>query len=235
MARTGAKIRSSRRVGGARHHSASAPQFRGGGRAHGPVIRSHAHDLPKKVRALALRHALSAKARRPTSSLLTSCPAEAKTKALTGSLSKLGPDQCAVHRRRRVDRISPCGQEHSECGCAAGPGHQCLRHPAPRQAGLVQGRGRSSGGALQMSGIFATMTKSSRRRSPKSRRWCPSEEPGCLQCCPTCFQAEIKAAVEALFGVKVTAVNTLVRKGKVKRFRGIAGRQTDVKKAYRDA
>lgn len=42
---------------------------------------------------------------------------------------------------------------------------------------------------------------------------------------------EIKAAVEALFGVKVKSVNTLVRKGKVKRFRGILGRQNDVKKA----
>ena len=42
---------------------------------------------------------------------------------------------------------------------------------------------------------------------------------------------EIKAAVEALFGVKVTAVNTLVRKGKIKRFRGTIGRQGDVKKA----
>ena len=42
---------------------------------------------------------------------------------------------------------------------------------------------------------------------------------------------EIKAAVEALFGVKVTAVNTLIRKGKVKRFRGTIGRQGDVKKA----
>ena len=42
---------------------------------------------------------------------------------------------------------------------------------------------------------------------------------------------EIKAAVEALFGVKVTAVNTLVRKGKVKRLRGTAGKQSDVKKA----
>lgn len=42
---------------------------------------------------------------------------------------------------------------------------------------------------------------------------------------------EIKQAVEALFGVKVTAVNTLVRKGKVKRFRGIRGKQSDVKKA----
>ena len=42
---------------------------------------------------------------------------------------------------------------------------------------------------------------------------------------------EIKAAIEALFGVKVTAVNTLVRKGKLKRFSGFAGRQKDVKKA----
>ncbi|CCV13526.1 50S ribosomal protein L23 [Mesorhizobium sp. STM 4661] len=42
---------------------------------------------------------------------------------------------------------------------------------------------------------------------------------------------EIKAAVEALFGVKVVAVNTLVRKGKIKRFRGTIGRQSDVKKA----
>ena len=42
---------------------------------------------------------------------------------------------------------------------------------------------------------------------------------------------EIKAAVEALFGVKVTSVNTLVRKGKTKRFRGTLGRQSDVKRA----
>ncbi|WP_455480314.1 50S ribosomal protein L23 [Bartonella sp. B12(2025)] len=42
---------------------------------------------------------------------------------------------------------------------------------------------------------------------------------------------EIKAAVETLFGVKVKAVNTVIRKGKVKRFKGIVGRQSDVKKA----
>jgi Ribosomal protein L23 len=42
---------------------------------------------------------------------------------------------------------------------------------------------------------------------------------------------EIKAAIEALFGVKVVAVNTLIRKGKVKRFRGTIGKQSDVKKA----
>jgi len=44
-------------------------------------------------------------------------------------------------------------------------------------------------------------------------------------------KTEIKAAVEALFKVKVKSVNTLVRKGKVKRFRGIRGRQSDIKRA----
>ncbi len=43
---------------------------------------------------------------------------------------------------------------------------------------------------------------------------------------------QIKEAVEALFGVKVKAVNTTVTKGKRKRFRGMAGRRKDVKKAY---
>ena len=47
----------------------------------------------------------------------------------------------------------------------------------------------------------------------------------------TATKPEIKAAVEALFGVKVTAVNTLLRKGKTKRFKGLVGKQKDVKKA----
>lgn len=47
----------------------------------------------------------------------------------------------------------------------------------------------------------------------------------------TATKPQIKAAVEALFSVKVKAVNTLVRKGKVQRFRGVMGRQSDVKKA----
>jgi large subunit ribosomal protein L4 len=61
--RTGKKMYKQKGTGGARHGSARVPQFRGGGRAMGPTTRSHEHDLPKKVRALALRHALSAKAR----------------------------------------------------------------------------------------------------------------------------------------------------------------------------
>ena len=61
IARTTKKLYKQKGTGSARHGSAKAPQFRGGGRAFGPVSRSHEHDLPKRVRALALKHALSAK------------------------------------------------------------------------------------------------------------------------------------------------------------------------------
>lgn len=89
--RTGAKMFRQKGTGRARHSSARAPQFRGGGKAHGPVARSHEHGLPKKVRALALRHALSSKLRDESLIVVDDLAAkEAKTKALTGSLEKLG-------------------------------------------------------------------------------------------------------------------------------------------------
>ena len=91
VSRTGAKMYKQKGTGRARHHSARAPQFRGGGKAHGPVVRSHAHDLPKKVRALALRHALSAKLRSEGVIVVDQLvAAEAKTKALIGAFATLG-------------------------------------------------------------------------------------------------------------------------------------------------
>src|SRR5947209_20070430 len=60
--RTGKKMYRQKGTGGARHGSMRANLFRGGGRSFGPTPRSHAIDLPKKVRALALKPALSAKA-----------------------------------------------------------------------------------------------------------------------------------------------------------------------------
>src|SRR5271157_238820 len=87
--RTGKKMYKQKGTGGARHGSARVPQFRGGGRAMGPVLRSHAHDLPKKVRALALRHALSAKVRAGGLVVWESAElAEARTKALRASFAK---------------------------------------------------------------------------------------------------------------------------------------------------
>jgi large subunit ribosomal protein L4 len=76
--------------GTARHGSRRAPQFRGGGRAFGPTPRSHAIDLPKKVRALALKHALSAKAKAGELTIVdTLATKEAKTAALRTTFGKL--------------------------------------------------------------------------------------------------------------------------------------------------
>ena len=77
--------------GTARHGNKAAPQFRGGGTAHGPRPRSHAIDLPKKVRRLAMRHALSAKcAANELFIIEDATSAASKTKALREAFAKLG-------------------------------------------------------------------------------------------------------------------------------------------------
>ena len=89
--RTGKKFGNQKGSGGARHGSRRAPQFVGGGRAHGPVSRDHSHDLPKKVRALALKHALSAKAKDGGIIVWANASiVEAKTKALIANFTKIG-------------------------------------------------------------------------------------------------------------------------------------------------
>src|SRR5579863_1506267 len=91
IARTGKKMYKQKGTGNARHGSARVPQFRGGGRAFGPVVRSHEHDLPKKVRALALKHALSAKARDGGVMIFANAEIdEAKTNGLLARFEKLG-------------------------------------------------------------------------------------------------------------------------------------------------
>jgi 50S ribosomal protein L4, bacterial/organelle len=89
--RTTKKVYKQKGTGNARHGAASAPQFRGGGRAFGPQVRSHAHDLPKKVRALALKHALSSKAKDASLIVVDEVQlSEPKTKALVERFGKLG-------------------------------------------------------------------------------------------------------------------------------------------------
>ncbi len=91
IAATGKKFVRQKGSGGARHGDRKAPQFRGGGKAFGPVVRSHAIDLPKKVRALALRHALSSKAKSDNLVIIDEAKlAEPKTKAAKEAFAKLG-------------------------------------------------------------------------------------------------------------------------------------------------
>jgi len=87
---TGKKMYRQKGTGGARHGDKGVPQFRGGGKAFGPKPRSHAIGLPKKVRALALRHALSAKAKAGEILVLDKAEStDGKTKGLKERFGKL--------------------------------------------------------------------------------------------------------------------------------------------------
>src|SRR5581483_1682081 len=95
--RTGKKLSAQKGGGHARHGSHRVNLFRGGGRSFGPVVRSHAHDLPKKVRALALRHASSAKAKDGGIIIIDKATVkDAKTKDLLSRFGKLGFDNALI-------------------------------------------------------------------------------------------------------------------------------------------
>ena len=83
--------------GTARHGNGSVSQFRGGAKAHGPRSRSHAFDLPKKVRSMALRHALSAKATAKELVIIDDASVKSpKTSDLRKQLTGLGITNCLV-------------------------------------------------------------------------------------------------------------------------------------------
>ncbi|MEZ5986402.1 50S ribosomal protein L4 [Hyphomonas sp.] len=90
--------------GGARHGSRNAPIFVGGGIAHGPRVRSHAHDLPKKVRKMALAHALSSKVKGDAILVLDEAVlTSAKTKELVGQFAGLGIENALIISGAAVD------------------------------------------------------------------------------------------------------------------------------------
>ncbi len=104
IARTGKKMYKQKGTGGARHGSKRANLFRGGGRSFGPTPRDHAHDLPKQVRALGLRLALSAKARSAEIIVVDhAVMAEPKTAQLVERFGKLGLTNALVVSGAEVD------------------------------------------------------------------------------------------------------------------------------------
>ena len=104
VARTGKKMYKQKGTGGARHGSRKAAQFVGGAKTHGPVVRSHAFDLPKKVRALALRHALSSKAKAGALIVVDQLALDApKTAALKAHFETLGLRNALVIAGPEVD------------------------------------------------------------------------------------------------------------------------------------
>ena len=102
--RTGKKMYAQKGTGNARHGSARVPQFRGGGRSFGPVVRSHEVGLPKKVRAMALKHALSAKAKDGGIIILDKASVkDGKTKDLANRFEKLGLNSALIIDGAEVD------------------------------------------------------------------------------------------------------------------------------------
>jgi large subunit ribosomal protein L4 len=103
--RTKKKVYKQKGTGNARHGSRRPGIFIGGGKAFGPVVRSHAIDLPKKVRALALRHALSSKVKASELIVIdTTELKEHKTKALKVQFEKLGLENALIIDGAEVNR-----------------------------------------------------------------------------------------------------------------------------------
>jgi large subunit ribosomal protein L4 len=104
VSRTSKKMYKQKGTGGARHGSRRAAQFVGGAKAHGPVVRSHAFDLPKKIRAMALRHALSSKAKAGSIIVLDNAVlTDPKTAALRANFDKIGLKNALVIAGPEVD------------------------------------------------------------------------------------------------------------------------------------
>ena len=98
------KIFKQKGTGNARAGNIRVPQRRGGGRAHGPVVRDHAHDLTSKVRALALKTALSAKAAGGQLFVLDAAKLDtAKTKALKAKFDAFGWNSVLLIAGQGVD------------------------------------------------------------------------------------------------------------------------------------
>jgi len=104
VSRTTKKYIRQKGSGGARHGSRNAPIFVGGSVAHGPKVRSHAHDLPKKVRKMALAHALSSKVKAEAVIVLDEAILSApKTKELVGQFAGLGIENALIISGTTVD------------------------------------------------------------------------------------------------------------------------------------
>jgi large subunit ribosomal protein L4 len=101
---TGKKLYRQKGTGSARHGPRKVNLFRGGGRSFGPTPRSHAIGLPKKVRALALKHALSAKARDGGIIVLDKANLkDGKTKELRTNFAKLGLTSALIIDGTEID------------------------------------------------------------------------------------------------------------------------------------
>ena len=103
IAKTGAKLFRQKGTGRARAGNGAVSQFRGGGVVHGPVVRSHAHELPKKIRKLGMRSILSAKQAAGQLIILDDAKTDGKTATLRAQLTQLGATNALILVGPQID------------------------------------------------------------------------------------------------------------------------------------
>ena len=239
---TAKKMYAQKGTGQARHGNQAAPQFRGGGKAFGPVVRSHASDLPKKVRKLALRCALSSKAAEGKLIVLDQAAlAEPKTAKLKGHFGKLGVTSVLIIAGAEVDTNfarAAANIAHVDVLPQQGANvYDILRRDT---LVLTKDAVEASRGAPPMSARPPIKLTVSRARmyevirapliTEKTTNGSEHSQVT-FKVAADATKPEIKQAVEGLFKVKVKAVNTVNVQGKKKLFKGRPGVRGDWKKA----
>ena len=238
-------------TGRARQGSTRAPQFAGGGVVHGPQPRSYAQRTPKKMKAAALRGALSDRARNGRIHVVASLfngdvPSTKTAISVLAGLSERKHVLVVVQRRRRADLEEPA-QRRARAPAPRRPA-QHLRRARLRRRGLHPRRprrvpGRPGHGPLGQGqrhrerGLAVSSIHKDHRDvllspvvSEKSYGLL-DENKYTFLVHPDANKTEIKIAVEKIFGVKVDGVNTLNREGKRKRTRTGFGRRKATKRA----
>ena len=236
----GAKPYRQKGTGRARQGSTRAPQFTGGGVVHGPTPRDYSQRTPKKMKAAALRGALSDRARHDRVHVIDALvsgdvpSAKQAWAGLSGLTSR--PNLLLVLERGDEvvveERAQPRGRPRPR-----GRPAQHLRRPLRRRRGLHPGRVRR----VRHGGYEGKREVSIHIKDPRDILLAPvvSEKSyGLLDegkytflVDPRSNKTEIKIAIEQVFNVKVDSVHTMNRKGKSRRTRFGVGKRKDTKRA----
>ena len=216
------------------------PQFRGGGKGLRPgACAATRIDLPKKVRALALRHALSAKAKDGELVVLEKAdrPRPRPRRCGAASPSSASSNALIIDGAELDENFALAARNIPQDRRAAGPGLNVYDILRRETLVLTKAARRSAGGAVQMSKPDRDAHYDVDPRAGDHREGDLRSEHNqvVFQVAHDATKPQIKAAVERLFKVKVKAVNTLVRKGKTKRFRGRPRRAVRRQEGDRDA
>ena len=228
-------------TGRARQGSTRAPQFAGGGTVHGPQPRDYSQRTPKKMKAAALRGALSDRARAGRVHVVSSLvEGEApKTKAALTALRNVVAERSALVVLERTDELTVLSLRNvPERAPALGRPAEHLRRPRQRRrrvhrrrAGRLRRRRRRGGDQVSIEAsknprdiIFKPIV------SEKSYGLI-DEGKYTFEVDPRSNKTEIKNAIEKIFDVKVASVNTANRQGKSRRTKFGLGKRKDTKRA----